>query len=554
MQDQDKKIRWDVASAMSAVYSTVYNSKLKVRQTVKYKLAIQRLCQLYNLSETQVWILCVTCENYIEDDEDTTIKGLGDRLRIPALMIMGWKDDIDNLKDRGFLENNWARDRFRPVGEFCNSLFTNTLFVPRPKKAIDDIGFVKIFYARCKNRKDNDMDQVEIQREMKKFEDAHEKLGVVTRAKAEKLEMTSRFILYCLADDVKDNVDSSLDLTIERLYDGSECFEVAVEMMDGDHELFQKGLVEFSKMGNYSDAELTLTDKGKKVAFGDKAFLFEEALDDKLLIKTDKIKAKRLFYSKQNQKEIDRLKNALEDGTLKEIQARLGAEGLPIGVAVLLYGEPGTGKTESVLQIARETGRHVVHVDISESKSAWFGESEKRVKKIFTSYRHACEACEKRGEKIPILLFNEADAIISKRKDSNAGNCAQTENAIQNIILEELENLNGIFIATTNLVANLDSAFERRFLFKVKFENPSIESKTFIWKDKLSWLDERQAKIFAADYDFSGGQIDNIVRKIAMNEVITGKRPAISEIHEMCRNEKIDGQNSARQIGFSSGF
>ncbi|MEE3410842.1 MAG: ATP-binding protein [Treponema sp.] len=554
MQDQDKKIRWDVASAMSAVYSTVYNSKLKVRQTVKYKLAIQRLCQLYNLSEQQVWILCVACENYIEDDEETTIKGLGAVLRVPALMIMGWKADIDNLKDRGFFENDWARDRFRPVGEFCNSLFTNTLFVPRPKKAIDDIAFVKIFYARCKNRKDNDMDQVEIQREMKKFEDAHEKLGVVTRAKAEKLEMTSRFILYCLADDVKDNVDSSLDLTIERLFDGSECFDIALKMMNGDHELFQKGLVEFSKMGNYSDAEITLTDKGKKVAFGDKAFLFEDTLDDKLLIKTDKIKAKRLFYSWQNQKEIDRLKNALDDDTLKEIQARLGAEGLPIGVAVLLYGEPGTGKTESVLQIARETGRHVVHVDISESKSAWFGESEKRVKKIFTSYRHACEACEKRGEKIPILLFNEADAIISKRKDSNAGNCAQTENTIQNIILEELENLNGIFIATTNLVANLDSAFERRFLFKVKFENPSIESKTFIWRDKLSWLDERQAKTFATDYDFSGGQIDNIVRKIAMNEVITGKRPAISEIHEMCRNEKIDGQSAARKIGFGSGM
>ena len=133
------------------------------------------------------------------------------------------------------------------------------------------------------------------------------------------------------------------------------------------------------------------------------------------------------------------------------------------------------------MQIARETGRHIVHVDISESKSAWFGESEKRIKKVFTSYRNACEICEKKGEKIPILLFNEADAIISKRKDSTVGDVAQTENAMQNIILEELENLRGIFIATTNLAENMDAAFERRFLFKIKFENPSEEAKAAIW-------------------------------------------------------------------------
>ena len=54
---------------------------------------------------------------------------------------------------------------------------------------------------------------------------------------------------------------------------------------------------------------------------------------------------------------------------------------------------------------------------------------------------------------------------------------AQTENAMQNIILEEPENLKGIFIATTNLAENMDAAFERRFLFKIKFENPSEEAK-----------------------------------------------------------------------------
>ena len=400
------------------------------------------------------------------------------------------------------------------------------------------------------NRRDEEKSARVIQRELRRFEDKNKNLKMVERVMAEVKEYDHRFFLYDVTHDVLKGDESGLSATISDLYDNEERFSVAKEMMEETHELFEKGFLEFSKKGNLSEATVTLTDKGKKLILGDKAFLFEDSINDKNLIKTDSIKEKRLFYSKENQKEIDRLKNALKDETLKNIQTRLKDEGLPVGVAVLLYGAPGTGKTESVMQIAKETGRSIVHVDISEAKSAWFGESEKRIKKIFTSYRNACELAEKKGELMPILLFNEADALISKRKEDTSGNCAQTENAIQNIILEELENLKGIFIATTNLASNMDSAFERRFLFKIKFENPSTEAKTSIWMNKLSWLDEKAATEFARDYDFSGGQIDNIVRKIAMNEVITGERPAITDIHDMCKCEKLENPNGAKRVGF----
>lgn len=96
----------------------------------------------------------------------------------------------------------------------------------------------------------------------------------------------------------------------------------------------------------------------------------------------------------------------------------------------------------------------------------------------------------------------------------------------------------------------MDSAFERRFLFKIKFENPSKETKTSIWINKLFWLDKTNAEEFAAVYDFSGGQIDNIVRKIAMNEIITGERPCVSDIHDMCKTEKIQSVYQSKRIGF----
>jgi len=59
-------------------------------------------------------------------------------------------------------------------------------------------------------------------------------------------------------------------------------------------------------------------------------------------------------------------------------------------------------------------------VDISETKSMWYGESEKRIKEIFDSYRSAVE----KSEITPILLFNEADAVIGKRKELNSSSRA----------------------------------------------------------------------------------------------------------------------------------
>jgi SpoVK/Ycf46/Vps4 family AAA+-type ATPase len=96
------------------------------------------------------------------------------------------------------------------------------------------------------------------------------------------------------------------------------------------------------------------------------------------------------------------------------------------GFTCLFYGEPGTGKTETVNLIAKETGRDIMQVDISETKSCWFGESEKLIKKIFDKYRAFVEE----SKVAPILLFNEADAVIGKRKDVTTGNVAQTENII----------------------------------------------------------------------------------------------------------------------------
>ncbi|MCL2193404.1 MAG: ATP-binding protein [Treponema sp.] len=108
---------------------------------------------------------------------------------------------------------------------------------------------------------------------------------------------------------------------------------------------------------------------------------------------------------------------------------------------ILFQGLPRTGKTETAYQIARLTGCDICLVDISETKSKWFGESEKRRKSIFDGYKNMIKTCKSTS----ILLFNEAVAVLGKRQElgETRRGPAQTENAMQNIILHEMENLHG---------------------------------------------------------------------------------------------------------------
>ncbi len=385
------------------------------------------------------------------------------------------------------------------------------------------------------------------------IEDCNSSLSILQRIRQIIKNSDERALFYIVCDAcAKEHNDVNLMQELGCLYPMRKRKEAIRMLKQETHELQVTGLVEIHTQTSLFGGESTrigLTDKGKELFFEEDAYLFiEQASGYNNCIAAEKIIEKHLFYSAEQQKQLSLVEESIQEENYQKLVSRLEAKGLPKGIAVLLYGAPGTGKTETVMQWAKRTGRDVVHVDISNSKSMWFGESEKIVKKIFSDYRSKCNSSK--GLK-PILLFNEADAIFSTRQQMTGHNSgvSQTENAIQNIILEEMERLDGILIATTNLQSNLDAAFERRFLFKIHFEKPSLTAKQSIWRDKLPSLDDEQAQRLATAFDFSGGEIDNIVRKVTMQEVVSGNLPGIDEIITLCSNEKLAGCGHSR-VGF----
>jgi len=268
-----------------------------------------------------------------------------------------------------------------------------------------------------------------------------------------------------------------------------------------------------------------------------------------ILKKHTEIPEKALFFNPTEQKQVSHLANLLSPKKFSSIQRRLEAQNMRKGFACLFYGGPGTGKTETVLQIARQTGRDIIQVNFSQVRSSWVGESEKNTKAIFDYYR----AVAKNTERVPILLFNEADTVIGKRNKGVMEAVDKMENAMQNIILQEMEDFDGILIATTNLMGNFDSAFERRFLYKIEFNKPETEVKAKIWSSMLKRLSKKDALHLASHFDFSGGQIENIARKRAVDYIIYGKYASIDEIEDYCRAEALnskDHKKEPKRIGF----
>lgn len=313
------------------------------------------------------------------------------------------------------------------------------------------------------------------------------------------------------------------------------------------------GLLAMNILENYNsdgmnDSEYYhLTGKAKAELFADLHLTDQQTKQKSHLLDCTTFAARELFYNPSVQRQIDRLGELLAPERFAEIQQRLEAGGMRKGFACLFYGTPGTGKTETVYQLARRTGRDLMVVDVSQIKSCWIGESEKNIKGAFDRYR----SYVRQSERAPILLFNEADAVLGIRQEGAQRAVEKMENSIQNIILQEMEQLDGILIATTNLTQNLDRAFERRFLYKIEFEKPSREAKSRIWRSMIPTLDERMAATLAERYDFSGGQIENIARKRTVDMILQGAEPSFEQLDEYCRSEML-GQSgrSRRPVGF----
>lgn len=546
-----KKVKKDLLYHMEKVVEELKDSQLSKEFFKKAATHIRYVSKKLDMTQEQSVLMSLFIDK--SDDKRIYISELAEYMKCRTVRIIRYMPDIDELERRGLVRCSRSdrRSSYRVPIEVINAFKNDENYIPRN---IHDLTCSDLF-AELQDIF-TERDDCELT-----YEGTVEKVKYLLECNRH-LVFTSRILGYGFDDDdfcllmlfchlfVNDTDDHIRFRDIEFLYKDTRRFAgLKCELQCEEHILQKEKLIEFSGEDGFKDRDTF------KMTSETKSFLFPElkipSMDNNKkrgdMIRHEDISPKQLFYDKSITAQIQELGGLLDEKHYKDVYSRLKANGFRSGFTCLFYGAPGTGKTETVLQLARQTGRDVVQVNVSEIKSMWVGESEKNIKNLFDLYRQKV----KEMAIAPILLFNEADAIIGKRQEGAERAVDKMENSIQNIILQEMESLEGILIATTNLAQNMDKAFERRFLYKIEFTKPTLEARTAIWKSMIPSLSEEIAHALANKYDFSGGQIENIARHYAIDNILHGaKAGELATLTEHCDNERLEKDGIKRRIGF----
>jgi len=299
--------------------------------------------------------------------------------------------------------------------------------------------------------------------------------------------------------------------------DPSYAFGFKQRISKGTSHLVIDGFIEF-KRPNYIDfTSVKLGDKTNEMLFELRQNSDQKKRTAKytVLIEPEDLQEQSLFFNTENEASIHKVDKLLSNENFNNLMNKFQEKGMKDCLTMLFHGSPGTGKTELVKQLALKHDRSIYQVDISSIKDMWVGESEKNMKKVFREYADAL----KYNRRTPILLFNEADALLGLRTNVQHS-VDQMNNSLQNILLQELEDMKGIFIATTNLINNIDGAFDRRLLYKLKFELPDPDTRFKILQNQFPIVDKKELKEISENYNLSGGQIQNIKRKLIADHIL----------------------------------
>jgi ATP-dependent 26S proteasome regulatory subunit len=209
------------------------------------------------------------------------------------------------------------------------------------------------------------------------------------------------------------------------------------------------------------------------------------------------------------------------------------------GLSINFFGAPGTGKSITAEAIAHRLGMSIIKANYGELESAFVGGTSENLSEIF-------EAAEKSNS---LLLFDEADSVLSRRITNLSQAADHGVNSAKSTLLTLLDKFNGVIIFTTNLFEHYDEAFLRRILFNVEFSPPSFEMRTQLWGFHLADTIPRNIsyeKLSELSDGLCGGDIKNVTIKLGLR-LLTGRIDIINEpvvISEIERYTEIKMRHS----------
>lgn len=528
--------RITIASALKIIASGTRDQGLDCETMQKFPRETAYLQRKLHLTKMQCYIVAVMLDNA---GDPVSPDDLADHAEASRIFILGLQNEMDMLVDRGVINvvgggrhDVWNM-HYMPSESLVQAVSHNHELRP---EVMSDLTYEEMWNRISGLLRACEFDNLSFPlmvEKVKKIMEGCCHLDFCEKIMSLNLNDADMILLLIVCNALVNKADDYVTtFDYNKILPHSSCSMIVRQFRDKTSALVLKDILETN---DDEDEDFRLTVHGILLLLGEE-YVPEDRKEPKQTPappNKQTIVPKNMFYNEDERKHILRLEALLCQDSFVSIQQRMKEAGLRTGFCCLFYGAPGTGKTETVLQIARRTGREIIRVDLSSQKSMWVGESEKNIERIFADYREKLS----QSELAPILLFNEADAIFSKRHVGVNSEVEQMANTMQNILLQNMENFEGILIATTNLADNFDPAFHRRFLYRIEFKSPSAEVRKQIWRSMLPDMDESNIKAMAERFSISGGQIENAVRKIMIESILKGCPLSTDEIVAICEQE-----------------
>lgn len=528
--------RITIASALEIIASGTRDKGLDCETMQKFPRETSYLQRKLHLTKMQCYIVAVMLDNA---GDPVSPDDLADHAEASRIFILGQQGEMDMLVDRGVINvvgggrhDVWNM-HYMPSESLVQAVSHNHELRP---EVMSDLTYEEMWNRILELLRACEFDNLSFPlmvEKVKKIMEGCCHLDFCEKIMSLNLNDADMIMLLIVCNALVNKEDDYVTtFDYNKILPHSSCSMIVKQFKNKTSDLVVKDILE--NVDN-DEEDFRLTVHGILLLLGEE-YVPEDRKEPKQTPappNKQTIEPKNMFYNEDERKHILRLEALLCQDSFVSIQQRMKDAGLRTGFCCLFYGAPGTGKTETVLQIARRTGREIIRVDLSSQKSMWVGESEKNIERIFADYREKLS----QSELVPILLFNEADAIFSKRHVGVNSEVEQMANTMQNILLQNMENFEGILIATTNLADNFDPAFHRRFLYRIEFKSPSAEVRKQIWRSMLPDMDESNIKAMAERFSISGGQIENAVRKIMIESILKGRPLNTDEVIAICEDE-----------------
>ena len=445
-----------------------------------------------------------------------------------------------------------------------NSVLKGDADILLDKKEVSFTAFLNLFHNVIY---DNDLDDDDVSTELSSLMDEFEQLEEIKYLKGERLcpeELT--ILLFTVA---RQSIFGDTKVAMERIFrvainDNFSRYYYQNDIIEKRSPLISNDLLEFAPDEFMNSLQITeKIFKALNLAEKKSTKQFTTGSDLVKLIMPDKIKFQEgmIYEDSLNINFLDQLIS--EEGYIKAMK-RLEEEKAEIKQIVgILYGLSGTGKSQTIRNLAAKYNRPILQVNLSQVKDAFVGNTEKNVEECFKIYKKAVKHFEYYkdidGVKVgpyatPLYFLDEIDSLLPQRSATGEGtSVGNMYSNMVGIFLTELERVNGIVLLASNLPGAIDTSFHRRINFK--FEFGSFSKKNQVKTLELYFKDFAHEVLeeVASNGELTPGNIVNIRKAYVLESIFKdfeSENDKKKVLTDLVSRELILQKSNRKPIGF----